>query len=170
MPSNIVRKAPWVSALCIGAAAHVGWIVHSCEPHAECPALEIPAIVAAQNVSQSPVHATRQLKCESSTECRITRAQLDALARSAPRSQARVVPHRRDGEIVGMKLYGVRPNSLLRHIGIRNGDLLRAIDGIGVTSLESAMQTWAHRHAPERLSLSLERKGKPVELVVVVVD
>lgn len=84
---------------------------------------------------------------------------------SALRS-VRVVPEVKDGEPVGLRLYGIRPSSLLGSIGVRNGDRLETINGFDMANPEKALQAYARLRNVERLDVHLVRSGKPVDLTL----
>jgi hypothetical protein len=42
----------------------------------------------------------------------------------------RVIPHERDGHVIGVKVYGVRAGSPIYEAGGRNGDLVLAVNGV----------------------------------------
>ena len=56
---------------------------------------------------------------------------------------ARVIPHEENGRVVGVKLYGIRRNSLLGRLGVRNGDMLRTINGFSMTSPDTALEAYS---------------------------
>jgi general secretion pathway protein C len=53
-------------------------------------------------------------------------------------SQARILPRYEDGEMVGLQLNAIKPNSLFERIGIANGDTVTELNGIQVTSPEQS--------------------------------
>ncbi|MFW6087580.1 MAG: type II secretion system protein GspC, partial [Myxococcota bacterium] len=55
---------------------------------------------------------------------------------------ARIIPHEEGGRTVGVKLYGIRRNSVLGKLGVQNGDTLRNINGFDMTSPDSALQAY----------------------------
>jgi general secretion pathway protein C len=75
---------------------------------------------------------------------------------------ARIIPHEVDGRAVGVKLYGIRRNSVLGALGMQNGDMLRNINGFDMTSPDSALQAYTKLQSAERLSVAIERRGKPM--------
>jgi general secretion pathway protein C len=77
---------------------------------------------------------------------------------------ARIIPHEQDGRTVGVKLYGIRRNSVLGSMGMQNGDLLRNINGFDMTSPDSALQAYTKLRSAERLSVAVERRGKPMTI------
>jgi general secretion pathway protein C len=75
---------------------------------------------------------------------------------------ARIVPHERNGEVVGVKLYGIRRNSLLGNLGLQNGDLLRTINGYDMTSPDKALEAYSKLRSANALSVAVQRRGKPI--------
>lgn len=74
---------------------------------------------------------------------------------------ARIIPHEQNGRVVGVKLYGIRRNSLLGRLGLQNGDMLRTINGFDMTSPDSALEAYARLRNAEHLSVSVVRRGQP---------
>lgn len=77
---------------------------------------------------------------------------------------ARIIPHEKDGRTVGVKLYGIRRSSVLGQLGMKNGDLLRNINGFDMTSPDSALQAYTKLRNAERLSVAVERRGNPMTI------
>ena len=77
---------------------------------------------------------------------------------------ARVVPHEQNGEVVGVKLYGIRRKSLFGQLGLQNGDLLRTINGHNMGSPDSALEAYARLRSADFLSVAVTRRGQPVTL------
>lgn len=121
---------------------------------------------SAENVVAEPttLPATRRL---SEPEQRVERAVESALAdpMSLMRS-VRVVPDKQDGQIVGLKLLGIRPGSLLGSVGLQSGDRLESINGLSMNSPEKALQAYAQLRTAQRLNVQLNRRGRPVELTL----
>ena len=97
---------------------------------------------------------------------RLSRAALgDALSDlEALGEQARIIPNYRDGEYRGFKLVGVRPGSLYRALGIRSGDIIRAINGAPIDSPNKAMELVEGLRTAAQLRLTVERRGETHEL------
>ena len=74
--------------------------------------------------------------------------------------QGRVIPSRRAGEVIGLKFFGVRPNSLLKLGGLKSGDLLVKANGERVDSLEKGFALFKQLRHLEQLTLVIERRGK----------
>jgi len=96
----------------------------------------------------------------------VRRADLDAMASVA--GSARVVPTLTDGVPAGIKLYAIRPGSLLATIGLENGDTVRAINDVPVTSPDAALEVYRPLRAPDHFDLDVLRRGEEVRIVVLV--
>ena len=81
----------------------------------------------------------------------------------------RVVPEMKDGAIIGLRLFGIRPKSLLASLGLQNGDRLESINGFSLTSPEKALEAYARLTTASELRVRLNRGGKPVEISVTIV-
>lgn len=83
---------------------------------------------------------------------------------------ARFVPLVNDGEIVGVKVFAVRPMSALASLGIRNGDAIYAIEGTVLSSLDQAVAVYDEIMSREVSSIRLEmaRKGCPMTILITL--
>ncbi len=77
---------------------------------------------------------------------------------------ARIIPHTENGRTVGVKLYGIRRNSLLGRLGLQNGDMLRTINGYDMTSPDSALEAYSRLRGANNLSVNVVRRGNPMAL------
>jgi general secretion pathway protein C len=73
--------------------------------------------------------------------------------------QARIVPEQENGKVVGIRLFGVRNDTLLGTLGMENGDRLEKINGFDMTSPEKALEAYARLRTADHLTISLNRKG-----------
>ena len=77
---------------------------------------------------------------------------------------ARVIPHEENGRVAGVKLYGIRRTSLLGRLGIRNGDMLRTINGFNMASPDSALEAYARLRSADRLTVAVKRQNKEMTI------
>lgn len=77
---------------------------------------------------------------------------------------ARVIPHDEDGRVVGVKLYGIRRTSLLGRLGVRNGDMLRTINGFDMTSPDTALEAYSRLRSADKLTLAVKRQNKELTI------
>ncbi len=80
---------------------------------------------------------------------------------------ARLVPHMVDGQIVGLRLFGIRRDSMLGALGFRNGDIVHRVNDREVTSPEAALESYAELRSAQRIVVALERRGAPMTLTYV---
>ena len=76
----------------------------------------------------------------------------------------RLLPERKDGNVVGIRLFGIRPGSLLGTLGIENGDRLESINGFDIASPEQALRAYARLRSVDNLSLQINRRGQPLSI------
>jgi general secretion pathway protein C len=73
--------------------------------------------------------------------------------------QARIVPHFKDGQAQGFKLFSIRPDSLYTKIGIQNGDVIKRINGNDINSPEKALEIYSKLRDASRIDIEIERNG-----------
>jgi general secretion pathway protein C len=78
--------------------------------------------------------------------------------------QARIVPEQENGKVVGIRLFGVRPDTLLGALGMENGDRLEKINGFDMASPEKALEAYARLRTADHLTVSVNRRGQPTNL------
>ena len=81
---------------------------------------------------------------------------------------ARIVPEQKDGKTVGIRLFGIRPDTLLGTLGLQNGDRLEKINGYDMASPEKALEAYARLRTAPSLSVQLTRRGAPVTLEIQI--
>jgi len=74
--------------------------------------------------------------------------------------QARIVPEQENGKVVGIRLFGVRPDTLLGVLGMENGDRLQTINGFDMTSPEKALEAYARLRTADHLTIQINRRGQ----------
>ena len=75
---------------------------------------------------------------------------------------ARIVPEQKDGKVVGIRMFGIRKDTLLGTLGFQNGDRLENINGFDMTSPEKALEAYARLRTAGNLKVQITRRGKPV--------
>ena len=77
----------------------------------------------------------------------------------------RAIPHRGpDGQIDGYRLSGIRRNSLGEKLGIRNGDIVHAVNGQALTSMQGAMSAYTSLQNESSFSFEVTRRGQKMKL------
>jgi general secretion pathway protein C len=75
---------------------------------------------------------------------------------------ARIVPEIRDGKAAGFRLFSIRPDGPFAKIGLQNGDVISAINGLEMTSPDKALEVYTKLKSANHLSVGLERNGQKI--------
>ena len=102
----------------------------------------------------------------SATEFNIDRSVVDKILenQSELMRQARIVPEQENGKVVGIRLFGVRPDTLLGTLGMENGDRLQTINGFDMASPEKALEAYARLRTADKLVVQVNRRGANMNL------
>jgi general secretion pathway protein C len=102
----------------------------------------------------------------SATEYNIDRGVVDKILenQSELMRQARVVPEQENGKVVGIRLFGIRPDTLLGALGMENGDRLQTINGFDMASPEKALEAYARLRTADKLTVQVNRRGQTMNL------
>lgn len=72
----------------------------------------------------------------------------------------------RKGKDGGLQVSGVRPGSLLDTLGVKNGDQLMTVNGMNIADPSNALQAYTQLREASKLTVALQRDGKPMEVKV----
>jgi general secretion pathway protein C len=97
----------------------------------------------------------------------IDRTTVDALlANPAELMKTRVVPDREGERVVGVRLFNIRPGSMLGALGLENGDRLSSINGFEMNEPQKMLEAYSKLTTASKLSVSIVRNGQPIGLDV----
>lgn len=128
------------------------------------------AQLAKPDTSKGPVAAidpaiSKGIKRVSANEFQIDRSVVDKILETqAELMKVRVVPEQEKGRLVGIRLYGIKPGSLLEAVGFENGDRIETVNGLEISNPESALAAYAQLRAADRLVVKINRKGNASEI------
>ena len=102
----------------------------------------------------------------SPTEFNIDRGVVDKILenQSELMRQARIVPEQENGKVVGIRMFGIRPETLLGTLGMENGDRLQTINGFDMASPEKALEAYARLRTADKLVVQVNRRGQNMNL------
>jgi general secretion pathway protein C len=125
-----------------------------------------PGAAQGRNAGLSSEELDEGIEKVTDTKFNIQRSLVDkALANQGSLMKtARVIPHDENGRVVGVKLYGIRRNSLLGRLGVRNGDMLRTINGFNMASPDTALEAYSVLRTADKLTLAVKRQSKEVTI------
>jgi len=96
--------------------------------------------------------------------CLVNRVRLQNLLghRGALGSSVRILPVGCNGQGSGVRLYAVRPDSLLAKLGIRSGDIVRSVNGIVLSSPDKAIGLYHTLRTAHHVAVALDRDGRSI--------
>jgi general secretion pathway protein C len=130
------------------------------QPGQPAPAAAAPA------PSTDPLSAEldRGIKKTGEHSYEVQRATVDALLGNmgALAKGARIVPETKDGKAAGFRLFSVRPDGPFAKIGLQNGDVIGAINGLEMNSPDQALMVYTKLRTANHLSVAVERNGQKI--------
>lgn len=69
-------------------------------------------------------------------------------------TQIKIQPHEN-----GLSLSNIKANSIFRRMGLRNGDVLKSVDGQDIRSVDDALRLYESLKSTDAVSVQLERRG-----------
>lgn len=125
-----------------------------------------PAKRSRRTAAKVPQEIADNIQKVSDTEFRVERSVIDNILENQAQLMrtARIVPEQKDGKTVGIRLFGIRSETLLGTLGMQNGDRLEKINGFDMASPEKALQAYARLRTASKLSVDITRRGKPLTI------
>jgi len=118
--------------------------------------------------AQSPleIEVGKQIAKVGPNEYVIERAAVDRILEAqAELMKQRIVQEKEGDRVVGVKVYGIKPGSVLSMLGIENGDRLETLNGFEMSNPEKMLEAYARlRSGAEKLQIHLTRNGKPINV------
>lgn len=101
-----------------------------------------------------------------STNVNVDAQELDDALANLPLllTQARAVPYFKDGKSLGLRLFAIKTGSLFEKIGLKNGDILKDINGSSMSDITQAVKLFERLKEEKNISLTLERGKRDIVL------
>ena len=105
------------------------------------------------------------IRCNGSN-CEVDKTLIDKVLANttALATSARFVPSIKDGKPNGFKLYAIRPGSMFAKIGMQNADLIKAINGLDMSTPDKALEAYTKLKTASHLTVMLERRNENITL------
>jgi general secretion pathway protein C len=162
---NTTKNSP--SVWLVGASALCQVLLFAPpQPPATQPTADATKTPTTAAASGSMKDISEKIQKVSDTEFHIDRSAVDYVLehQAEMMKQTRIVPEQKDGKVVGVRLFGIRPDTLLGKLGLQNGDRLEAINGFEMASPEKALEAYAKLRTAESLNVKVTRRGAPVSI------
>ncbi len=78
--------------------------------------------------------------------------------------QTGVVPESVNGKVKGIRIFGIRDNTLLGQLGLQSGDRVESVGGVKVTSPDKVIEGYDKMRGGGSVKIKVNRRGKPVTL------
>ncbi len=116
--------------------------------------------------SKVPKEIADKIHKVSETEFNVERAVIDSILenQSELMKSARIVPEKEGDKVVGVRLFGIRQDSLLSLLGLENGDRLGSINGFEMSDPQRALEAYTKLRSADKLTVSVNRHGKPMTI------
>ncbi|MFT3775361.1 MAG: type II secretion system protein GspC [Minicystis sp.] len=134
---------------------------------APAPAAEGPAEKPAKKKgSKVPAEIAEKIHKVSETEFNVERGVIDQILENQAElmKSARIVPEKEGDKVVGIRLFGIRQDSLLGMLGLENGDRLSSINGFEMSDPQKALEAYSKLRTADHLTVSVNRHGKPTNI------
>jgi general secretion pathway protein C len=102
----------------------------------------------------------------SATEWDVDRGTVDKIIENQAELMkiARIVPEKEGDKVVGIRMFGLKPDTLLGVLGMENGDRLETINGFEVANPEKALEAYARLRTAPKIVVQVNRRGTPINL------
>src|SRR6185369_5874937 len=131
------------------------------------PSGDTGAASAGRKKSKVPKEIADKIHKVSETEFNVERSVVDSILENQAElmRSARIVPEKEGDKVVGIRLFGIRQDSLLGTLGLENGDRLSSINGFEMSDPPKALEAYSKLSTADHLTVSVNRRGKPMNIV-----
>ena len=75
-------------------------------------------------------------------------------------TQVKITPKMgEDGQQEGLSMSNIKPNSIFRRMGLRNGDVLKSVDGQEIQSVDDALKLYDSLKSADKVAVQIQRRG-----------
>ena len=117
-----------------------------------------------------PAGADSRIQKVSENEAVVERSLINELLANPTNfvKSVRVRPQREGGKVVGYKLRRFQANSPLAALGAQKGDVIKAVNGVDLTSMDKALGAFQSLRSANDLTFSITRAGKPMDMKISI--
>lgn len=92
----------------------------------------------------------------------VKRSQIDSAVQdiNSLMKQVRIRPHFTNGEPDGLRLTGIRPNSIFYRMGLKSGDVITGVDGKNIVSVDDALKLYQSLQSSSNVKVDIKRMGR----------
>jgi general secretion pathway protein C len=71
-----------------------------------------------------------------------------------------IKPHMENGQPAGLAMSNIKPNSIFRRMGLRNGDILKGVDGQEIQSVDDALKFYGSLKEADSVNVQIQRRNQ----------
>ena len=75
--------------------------------------------------------------------------------------QVRIRPHFTNGKPDGLRLTGIRPNSIFYNMGLKSGDIITGVNNNNIESVDDVLKFYQSLQSSSSVKLQVKRRGRP---------
>ena len=75
--------------------------------------------------------------------------------------QVRIRPHFTNGKPDGLRLTGIRPNSIFYNMGLKSGDIITGVNNNNIESVDDVLKFYQSLQSSSSVALQVKRRGRP---------
>jgi len=75
--------------------------------------------------------------------------------------QVRIRPHFKNGKPDGLRLTGIRPNSIFYNMGLKSGDIITGVNNNNIESVDDVLKFYQSLQSSSSVQLQIKRRGRP---------
>ena len=104
---------------------------------------------------------TARLPTQRSQNITVRRSQMISAVKDVNNlmKQIRIRPNFRNGKPDGLRLTGIRPNSIFYNMGLKSGDILMGVNGKNIESVDDVFKLYQNLQSSSSIQLQIKRRG-----------
>ena len=122
-------------------------------------------ILGIEKVSGSPKTSivSRRAAIATSQDITLKRSRIESAVKDVNTlmRQVRIRPHFTNGKPDGLRLTGIRPNSIFYNMGLKSGDIITGVNNNTIESVDDVLKFYQSLQSSSRVALQVKRRGRP---------
>jgi len=124
---------------------------------------EILGIEEGLGSQKTSIDSERRLGMADSQNVTLKRSRIEKAVKNVNDliKQIRIRPHFRNGKPDGLRLTGIRPNSIFYNMGLKSGDIITGVNSSTIESVDDVLKLYQSLQSSSSVQLQVKRRGKP---------
>ena len=112
--------------------------------------------------SPKPSIVSKTADIATSQDITLKRSRIDSAVKDVNTlmKQVRIRPHFTNGKPDGLRLTGVRPNSIFYNMGLKSGDIITGVNNNTIQSVDDVLKFYQSLQSSSRVALQVKRRGR----------